>query len=230
MARDGLRTSVLRHGPRILGEVGVNVVLPVLVHDQLKPGLGEVGALMASSLPPMAWSLVEFARRRRLDALSLLSLAGIALSLLAFLGTGSVRVLQLRERLVTVAISLVFLGSAAIGRPLMYEVARAGLKRRAPDELARFEALRDDPRFRRSMTLMTLVWGFGWLGEAAAATALVLRLSVHDYLVVSPVLGYGVMGALSLWTFLYVRQQRRRRGAGGEASPASPVVLPAAAA
>lgn len=76
-------------------EACINFGLPLLIYDRLAPHSGDVVALMASSLPPLLWSLAEFARRRRIDALSMLVLAGIALSLLAMLGGGSVRLLQL---------------------------------------------------------------------------------------------------------------------------------------
>lgn len=206
-ARTGayLRANGLSLGAEIL----VNFVLPYVVYDRANPAFGEVGALLASSAPPLVWSFVEFARRRRVDALSLLALGGIALSLLAFAGGGSVHLLQLREKLVTALIGLVFLGSAAVGRPLIYQLARAGLARRKPSELAGFEALRDKPGFRRAMIFMTLVWGFGLIGEAALSCMLVYALSVRQYLIAGPVLGYATMGALGLWTFWY--SQRRRR-------------------
>ena len=208
---------VRERGAGVATEVIVNFVAPLLIFDFAKPHLGDVGALMASSGPPILWSLVEFARRRRVDALSLLVLAGIALSLLAFFGGGSAKLLQLREKLVTVTIGLVFLGSAAIGRPLIYQLARATIMRRSPHELADFEARRDSVQFRRVMMVMTLVWGFGLLAEAAVAVALVLILTVHDYLIAGPIVGYGTMGGLSLWTWWYARRVRRRRLASGAA-------------
>ena len=58
------------------------------------------------------------------------------------LGGGSVRFLQLREKLVTVVIGLIFLGSVILGRPLIYELARANMLRKSKAEAARFEALR----------------------------------------------------------------------------------------
>ena len=186
-----------------------NFVLPYVIYGQAKPALGEVGALIASSGPPIVWSLVEFARRRRVDALSMLVLAGIVLSVLAFFGGGSVHLLQLREKLVTALIGLVFLGSAAIGRPLVYQLARAGMVRRKSSELAAFEGLRENVFFRRTMTLMTLVWGFGLVGEAALSCVLVYAVSVREYLIVGPVIGNASMGALGLWTFWYSRRQRR---------------------
>jgi hypothetical protein len=40
-----------------------------------------------------------------------------------------------RETLVCGLVGLIFLGSAAIGRPLIYPLARAGVRRRAPDKV-----------------------------------------------------------------------------------------------
>jgi hypothetical protein len=214
------KTFLRERGVSIALEALFNFILPLVVYDLAKPRLGDVGALLASSGPPIVWSLFLLARDRKIDALSMLVLAGIALSLLAFLGGGSVRFLQLREKMVTVLIGLVFLGSAAIGKPLIYQLSRATLMRRSSSELREFEALRDNVHFRRSMTVMTVVWGFGLVGEAAISAALVFTLSVHDYLIAGPILGYGSTGALSLWTFLYVRE-RRRRGAARQAAEAA---------
>lgn len=166
--------------------------------------------MLASSGPPIVWSVIEFLRHRRVDAMSMLVLAGIALSLLAFVGSGSARVLQLREKLVTVLIGLVFLGSAAIKRPLTYQLARASMMRKSSPELAQFESLRDNRYFRRAMTIMTLVWGFGLVAEGALAAVLVFTMPVRDYLIAGRIVGYGFTGALALWTFWYAQRQRRK--------------------
>ncbi len=200
---------VRRHGAGAAAEIVINFALPYLIYGWAKPALGEAGALIASSAPPIVWSLIEFARRRRVDALSMLVLAGIVLSLAAFVGGGSVRLLQLREKLVTGLIGLVFLGSALIGRPLIYHLARAGMVRRGSSELARFEGLRGERSFRHSMTLMTVVWGVGLIAEAAVAGMLVFALTIPQYLLVAPIVGNAAMGALGLWTFWYARRRRR---------------------
>ena len=197
----------------IAGEIIVNIALPYLVYSWAQPRLGEVHALMAASAPPIAWSIVEFVRKRRVDAVSVLVVLGIMLSLLAFLGGGSARLLQLRENLVTGLIALLFLGSAAVGRPLIYQLARAGMARRSSDSVADFESRREMPGFRTSMLVMTLVWGFGLLAQTALACALVFAMPIADYLIVSPILGYGTMGALALWTFWYAKRRRRRADA-----------------
>jgi hypothetical protein len=211
----------------ILVEIVINILAPLVVYDHTVARLGEVGALMASSAPPLAWSLIEFARHRRVDAISILVLLGIGLSLAMYLGGGSAHLLQLREKLVTAIIGTVFLVSALIGRPLIYELARASM-RRDPNQsaaLAEFEARANDRGFKPVMRNLTVIWGVGLLAEAGMAVWLVLHLSVHDYLIYGPVAGYGFMGLLILITFLHVRRAQARgraRRAREEAAAAQP--------
>jgi len=203
-------TYLRTNGAHVLVEALVNFILPFAIYSYAEAPLGDVRALLASSAPPIAWSLVEFARHRRVDALSVLVVAGIVLSLLAMIGGGGAKFLQLRENLVTGIIGLVFLGSALIGKPLIYQLARASMRRKSEDEAQEFEALQVHAGFRRTMTVMTLVWGLGLLANVAVSVALVFALSIRAYLIVSPIVGYGTMGALTLWTFLYGQRARRR--------------------
>lgn len=204
---------VRRHGGTFAVELFVNVALPFACYSLVQPRYGDVRGLLASSVPPILWSLAEFARKRRVDAVSVLVLAGIALSLVAFIGGGSVKFLQLRENLVTGLIGLVFLGSAAIGKPLIYELAVAGAARQSDSAKAQLVGLRDNPYFRRAMTFMTVVWGCGLLGATAIACVLVFVLSIRTYLIVSPFVGYGIMGVLALWTVWFSRRERKRGAA-----------------
>ncbi len=210
-----LRTS----GPKALVEAGVNFVLPLLVYSLAREPLGDVRALMAASAPPLIWSIVEFVRRRRIDALSVLVLAGIALSGLAFLGGGGVRFLQLREQLVTAVIGLAFLTSAAIGKPLIYQLAKARMRRKSASEAGAFEGLSDQPPFRRAMMVMTLAWGVALVVESTACGALAFSLSIKSYLIVAPVVGYSSLAAMTAWTFWYARRRisplRQAAGAAG---------------
>jgi hypothetical protein len=220
-----ITTYVRNNGGHIVVEALVNFILPFVIYSYAEARLGDVRALLASSVPPILWSLVEFARHHRLDALSVLVVSGIALSLLAMLGGGGARFLQLREKLVTAIIGLVFVGSALIRKPLIYELARATMRRKSEDEAQQFEALQVHAGFRRTMTVMTLVWGFGLLIDAAVSVVLVFVLSIREYLIVNPILGYGTMGALSLWSFLYGQRAKRR----GEARRAAAALVEAAA-
>lgn len=227
-AKEGLGIRIVTYlrtnGGHVLVEALINFILPFAIYSYAEAPLGDVRALLASSAPPIAWSLVEFARHRRVDALSVLVVAGIVLSLLALIGGGGAKVLQLRENLVTGIIGLVFLGSALIGKPLVYQLARASMRRKSAHEAQEFEALQAHAGFRRTMTVMTLVWGLGLLANVAVSVALVFALTIRTYLIVSPIVGYGTMGVLTLWTFLYGQRARRRgeaRRAAGAAGATS---------
>ena len=203
---------IRRNGAAVLIEGTVNIAAPTLIYALLQDRWGEVPALLASSGPPLVWSLVGLMRNRRIDALSVLVLVGMALSLIALAGGGSARFLQLREKLVTATIAAAFLGSAAIGRPLIGPLARATVARESADSLAAFDARRDDPFLRRTIMVMTLAWGFGLALDFVVSVVLIYTLSVVDYLVIGPIVGYITIGGLTGWTVLYRRYRTRRAG------------------
>ncbi|KNE75426.1 putative membrane protein [Candidatus Burkholderia crenata] len=170
----------------LVAELGINLVLPWLAYRLALPHWGELGALYASAVPPIVWSLAEFARTRRVDALSILVLLGIAMSIvLMALG----------------AIGLVFLLSLAMRRPLTFYLARATVARKAEGGAKRFEALWNErPLLRRSIRLMKAVWGLGLAGENALRSWLAWHWPIERFLVVSPFIGYAIYGALTVWT------------------------------
>src|SRR4051812_26357894 len=51
-------------------EILVNFVLPYAVYSLTEKQIGDVKALMASSAPPILWSVAQFLRHRRVDAVS----------------------------------------------------------------------------------------------------------------------------------------------------------------
>jgi hypothetical protein len=89
----------------------VNLGAPFLVYQLVSGHMSETAALMLSSVPPILWSIGQLIWSRKLDALSLLVITGIALSLVATLLGGSPRLLLVRESLITGIFGLIFLGS-----------------------------------------------------------------------------------------------------------------------
>lgn len=200
----------LRHrGPALALDLAVNFAAPLLIYDRAHGHMSDVNALLLSSVPPVLWGVGGFVRSRRVDALSVLAIVGIALSAIAFFGGGSAQFLQLREKMVTLLIALAFLGSAAIGKPLIYPLARATMARESAETLAEFDANGYDALVRHTMMVMTLVWGFGLLADFAVSVMLIYALSIEQYLVVGSIIGYATMGGLALWTILYRRHRTR---------------------
>jgi hypothetical protein len=191
-------------------ELAVNFLLPWLAYRWAQPQWGEVGGLIASSVPPLLWSAWELARHKRVDALSLFVLAGIVFSTIAMLLGGDARVLLLRESLVSGLFGLAFLLSAPTPRPLLYFLARATVQRESDaHDRSRFEELwQNNPRFRRKLAVMNAVWGAGLVAETALRAALAWSLPPERFLLVSPWIGYGIYGALTAWTVWYRKRIR----------------------
>jgi uncharacterized membrane protein len=209
--------NLLRSGFRI--ELAANIVLPWLVYVLAEPSMGRVHALMVSALPPIAWSVIQLIRKRRVDALSVFVVAGIGLSLLAFLGGGSFRFLELREQLVTGVMGLVFLGSVAIGRPVMVALLRSMSERGALPETPKLQSLLND---RRRLTHVTLGVGCLLLVQTAIAISLVFALPVREFLVAAPIVNYALLGVMVAGAFLYKKYSERNASAQIEYAPREP--------
>ncbi|MGI4812755.1 MAG: VC0807 family protein [Janthinobacterium lividum] len=192
-------------------ELGVNFLLPWLAYRLALPHWGMLGALYASAAPPIVWSVIEFARSRRVDALSVLVVVGIALSVGLMALGGSPRLLLVRESLISGAIGAAFLLSLLWPRPLIFYLARATVARREDGAAARFEIAWDErPALRRLVRLMTLVWGIGLVGENLLRCWMAWTWPIERFLLVSPVVSYGIYGALTVWTFWYRKRFEAR--------------------
>lgn len=196
--------------PAFVAELAVNLLLPWVAYRLAQPHWGEIGGLIASAIPPLAWSIVELVRFRRIDALSAVILLGIVLSLLAMAFGGGTRALLMRESLASGMIGVVFLGSLLAKRPIVFYLTRATVARETREGVARLELLWSENRgFVTAMRLLTLVWGTGLAADAVLRTYLAATWPIERFLVVSPMLGYGVFGVLMAWTFWYRTRMRR---------------------
>lgn len=170
--------------------------------------MSTTAALIWSSTPPILWSVFQLLRNRKLDALSMLVIAGIALSLIATLLGGSPRLLLIRESFITGIFGLIFLGSLLFPRPLVFHLAKTTVAKQGTSAEA-FASNWSIPGFRFTFYLMTTVWGIGLVVEATLKIILAFTLPISEFLVISPVLGYGIYFGLMGWSFWYGNQRRK---------------------
>lgn len=185
-------------------DLSFNLLLPWVAYKLAEPRWGEFGGLVASALPPLLWSLVELVRHKRLDALSMMILAGIGLSLFALMLGGNPKLLLVRESLISGLIGVAFLISAPLGKPLVYHLARAMARRQeADDGCAAFDEWWQEPGSRHMLRGITWGWGFGLSAEALLRGWLAWHLESERFLLISPFVSYGLIGLLLLWTIWY---------------------------
>lgn len=201
-----------------VAELAVNFVLPWVVYRLSLPYWGETGALYASAVPPLVWGIVEFAKTRRVDALSAIALLGIMLSIAMMAMGGSPRLLLIRESFVSGAIGIVFLVSLLFARPITYYLTRATMAREGEGGVERFETLWDESAsVRAALRLITAAWGLGLVIECALRSWCAWAWPIERTLVITPILSYVIFGGLLCWTFWF-RKRMRGRVAVGEAT------------
>ncbi|MBV9873627.1 MAG: hypothetical protein JO025_02765 [Verrucomicrobia bacterium] len=186
----------------------VNLGGPFLVYQLAAGYMSETAALMLSSAPPILWSIGQLIWSRKLDALSLLVIAGIALSLVATLLGGSPRLLLIRESFITGIFGLVFLGSLLFPKPLLFYLAKTTVAKQGMKEEV-FESNWSIPGFRSTFYLMTVVWGAGLLCEATLKIVLAFTMQTGLFLVVSPIISYSIYFGLLGWSIWYGNQRRK---------------------
>ena len=196
----------MRQKLSLVVEVVVNFVLPWLCYRFAKTPLGEASALLLSTAPPILWSLMIVVRFRRLDVVSVLVIVGILLSLLTMALGGAPRILLMRESLITGLVGLALIASLLFPRPLMFYLAQSTASQHSPEEGDRFKLLWEKPGFVRCMYLLTWVWGVGLIVETIVRATLAWTIPTEQFLLISPVIGYGVYFSLIGWTFWYVRR------------------------
>jgi hypothetical protein len=148
--------------------------------------VGTVNALSATVVFPIAGIVLGWVRSRRLEIIGVISLIFIVLGLLSTLISGSAQFFLVKESVLTGLFGLAFLGSLLLARPLMFYFGRQFYSAGDPNRAARFEQRWQNPSFRFTQRLMTLVWGCAMISEALLRVGLVFILPIPIFLVISP--------------------------------------------
>lgn len=193
---------------------------PLLLYSLLRSnGVSAVTSLILSGIFPAVGVAIKFSRDRRVDAIGVLVLAGIAVGTVLGLLSGNPRLVLVEGSVPTAVFGVVCLVSLWSSRPLMYRFA---LEFMGADSARgrEFESLWQYREFRHIFRVMTIVWGIAYLVEAAARVVIVELTSTGTALVVSKVMPYVAAAALVAWMIGYGRMHRRRAERAGFVQPA----------
>jgi hypothetical protein len=187
----------------------IDVAMPWIALQLLQRvwGVPTVPAFAAAAIFPATSILLSWMRHRRPEYIGIgvlvTILSGIAVALLA----NDVRFAVLKGAPAFALFGLACLLSLRRERPLMFFVGRQFT---AGDDEARaraWTARLQNPGFRRSMRLLTIVWGVASLAEATFGIAAAFLLPPGIALVAEPLLGIGTIAALLTWTTAYARRR-----------------------
>lgn len=193
----------------ILPPVILDGALPVLAFIMLtRAGVSTLYALVAGGVFPAINIARQWVNSRRLDPLGIIVMGFLALGAAASLISGSDFFALTKESALTATFGLLCLGSLFAERPLMFYLTRQFV----PDQ-AWWDGLWQYPGFQAMMRKITAVWGVGYILEATVRVALVIALSPALVVVISPLMMFGVIIGLTVWTrrTLFAARERRLR-------------------
>ena len=196
--------------PALAMPVVFDIAGPLVAYQLLRSaGQSAVSALVLSGVFPALGVLAGLVRRRRVDVIGVLVLAGIAVGTILGLLSGNARLVLLEGSVPTAMFGLFCLASLWSSRPLIYRFALEFMGADTPKGRD-FAALWRYPGFRHAFRLFTVVWGVTYLAEAVARVVIVETTSTATALTVSKVMPYAVAAALVGWMIAYGRRARRR--------------------
>jgi hypothetical protein len=169
------------------------------------------GIILATALSAciVVWQI----RRGRAAAIARLTFVFLAVQALVGIASHSATVYLAQPVLLSAAWGMVYLVSAAIGRPLIGVFAQAWYP--FPP------AFRAAPAYRREFGMQSVVWGFFCLARAGLRLAALLGSGVGGFLLVSFLTGSPFFFALVAWGVWHARRTFSRLDLEGGAQPAS---------
>jgi len=203
-----LRTSP----PGPVRNLVVDAVLPWLTIQLLERvwSIDTIAAFAVAALFPAASIIFSWVRYRQAELIGVAVLVTVLAGVAVAFVTNDVRFAVLRAAPAFGLFGLACLVSLARRRPLMFYVSRHFTARGDAAKAAAWTARLESAGFRRSMRLLTVVWGLACLAETTLGITAAFLLPPTTALLAEKVLGIGTIAALLTWTTAYARRRGTR--------------------
>jgi hypothetical protein len=200
------RITALR---RMLPNLLINGGAPFMINYLAAPHMSSIDALLLASSVPALFTLGGIIWKKRVDAIGLLVVVGLLLSVVFALLFNSPQLLLLQGTAVTGLFGFGMLISLLFPRPALFYIIRSIMTQNDAQRMARFNADWAFPQFRSCYRMMTVVWGCVTLIHLMVLVVLVFNLPISLMLMVGPILNYGVIIPVAHWNTVYLRKNQR---------------------
>ncbi|HEV2360076.1 MAG TPA: VC0807 family protein [Acidimicrobiales bacterium] len=221
-----------RRGAQMIPILVFDVGGPLAVYYGLRSAnVSTVSALILSGIPPAIGIAVSALRKRRLDALGALVLAGIIVGSVAGLVSKNAKVVLLDGLVPAVVFGTACLVSLRSSRPLMFRFALEGI---GPDTRKgrEFADRWQYEGFRRAFRVITTMWGVVFFVSAGVQAIIIEEASASVAKTSSNFLPLTFTALAGAWTYAYGKRKEAqgRARAAAEAAEAAEAAGPSEAA
>src|SRR2546421_82560 len=132
-------------------------IIPLGVYYAIRPHVsGDAAALAIAGAFPAGWVLVEWVRKRTLDAIGSITLFGFLAGIAAsYLLGGNAFVLKVRDSAFTALFGLACLATLTMRRPMMFHIGKALSAGDDEKRRAAYDELYDLPTAPRTFAIIT---------------------------------------------------------------------------
>ncbi len=182
----------------------INAAVPFVVFRLAEPHYphDSVIPLLYSTILPALWLAYGTVKKRSIDAIAIIAICELVVTIAVTLLASNVGWALIARALQGALVGLVFAGSAAIGKPIIYYIARQFAVGADEARAAGFDAAHAADR-GRTFTIATLVWAAGLIVLSAIQVVLVLTLERATYVGVGPIIGIAGNIALLMWSIRF---------------------------
>ncbi|GHP00984.1 hypothetical protein KSF_110310 [Reticulibacter mediterranei] len=190
----------------------INGVLPFIIYTLLTTyaHVSDLVALLATGVPSLIDSIVGIIRHRRIDFLAGIVLFGIVVSLIFISLGGSARLYLIRESFLTGAYGVACVVSLFFPKPIGFYTGRYFVAGNDPKRIEGFNAMWQYPQFRTMIRMQTTFWGVGTILEAVLRGYMAFTMPIPQFLAVSPIVNWGIIGAIIVVSIFYMRGWKRK--------------------
>jgi len=165
-----------------------------------------VVALAIAAIFPLGEMVYEATQTKRLGVIAIVSFIGIVVGFGLSFATGNAIFALLKDSLFTCVFGLLFLGSLATARPLIY---RLNLDLAGADRWPALRAKRcGTARRAAGVPAHDARLGCGSPARSGARVVAAIALPIASATAASPIISVFVIGTLLAWTVLYARARR----------------------
>ncbi|HEU0002702.1 MAG TPA: VC0807 family protein [Ktedonobacteraceae bacterium] len=193
---------------QMLPNLLINAGAPFLINMLAQPHMSTIDALLLASSVPALYTLAGLIRKKHIDVLGVLVVAGLLLTALFALLFQSPRLLLLQSSAVSGLLGVVMLISLLFPRPAMFYLIRSIMAQNNPQRLAYYNEGWAIPQIRSFYRVLTAFWGCVTVAQVALHTILAFTLPIPLMLTLGPILSFGVIIPAAHWSMHYFRKNR----------------------